>query len=133
MALFKWDPFFEVQELLDDKQKLRLSWDLAVDVYEEDTNVVVKMNVAGIDPDKFDITVEDETLRVAGSREKKEEVEDKNYYRKEIRSGSFERIIPLPTTVQSEKTMASYDNGVLKIIMPKKAPSGSKQVKVKVK
>ncbi|MBU1007546.1 Hsp20/alpha crystallin family protein [Candidatus Dependentiae bacterium] len=65
--------------------------------------------------------------------ETESEVEDKDYYRKEIRSGSFERTIPLPTTVQSEKTMATYGNGVLKIALPKKSLEAKKQVKITVK
>lgn len=131
MPLMKWDPFSELQEILDANHK-RIGWDFAVDVYEENESVIAKMNVPGIDPDRFEITVEDDLLRVAGSRDKEEEVEDKEYYRKEIRCGSFERVINLPCAVMAEKTSASYENGVLKIVMPKKTPTVSKQIKVKI-
>lgn len=133
MAVIKWDPFYALDELLSDTGVRRLSADGAVDIYEEKNNVIVKMSIPGIDPDRFEITAEDDLLRVAGSREKTEEVEDKNYYRKEIRCGSFERVIHLPSSVQSDKTTASYENGILIITLPKKAASGSKQVKVKVR
>jgi HSP20 family protein len=133
MAIIKWDPFFGLDELLSESGLRKLGSDGAVDIYEENNNIIVKMSIPGIDPDKFEITAEDDMLRVAGTREKTEEVEEKNYYRKEIRSGSFERVIHLPASVQSDKTTASYENGILMISLPKRAASGSKQVKVKVK
>ena len=64
---------------------------------------------------------------------KKEEKKKKNHYTKEIRRGSFERVVQLPHTVEQEKVTAEYKNGVLKIKMPKKERSPDKKVKVEVK
>jgi HSP20 family protein len=132
MSLIKWDPFRDLEELFE-KEHLRVGWDLAVDLYEENGTIVAKMHVPGIDASKIDITIEDDILKVSGSRKKEEETKDKSYYRKEIRSGSFERYVQLPSEVQGSKTMASYQDGVLVITMPKKTPTESKQIKVKVK
>jgi HSP20 family protein len=111
----------------------KLGWDLAVDVYESDGDVIAEMNIPGIDPDNIDISIEDDYLYVKGSRQEKEEVKEKDYYHKEIRRGSFERVINLPCLVDADKTEAHYEEGVLKIIMPKKASSERNKVKVRVK
>lgn len=132
MSLIKWDPFRDLEELFE-KEHLRVGWDLAVDLYEENGNIITKMHVPGIDASKIDITIENDILKVSGSRKKEEETKDKSYYRKEIRSGSFERYVQLPTEVQGNKAMASYQDGVLVITMPKKSPTESKQIKIKVK
>lgn len=130
MPIIKWNPFTDIQDIFEET---KVGWDCAVDVYEEKNNVIVEMNIPGIHPDKFDIDVEDDLLHVSGTREKKEEVEDKNYYRKEIHCGSFSRNIHLPSAVQADKTIASYENGVLKITLPKKSAAPAKKVKVNVK
>ena len=133
MPLIRWRPFAELDELFEDMRGLSNSWDLAADVYEENGNIVVEMNVPGIDPDKVSIELEDHHLKVSGLREEEEETEDKNYYRKEIRRGSFERIIPVPSGVAIEKTMAEFSDGVLKISLPKKEAKGPNKIKVKRK
>lgn len=90
------------------------------DVYETEKEVVVELSLPGIESDKIEVSVEDDNLVVKGSTEKKEEVEKKGYYRKEISSGSFYRSIALPVPVKEDVTRAEYKKGVLKITMPKK-------------
>jgi HSP20 family protein len=127
MALLQFKPLHEWEELE------RLSRDLAVDVYENKENVIVKMHVPGIDPDKIDITVENEHLYVRGSREEEEETEDQHYYHREIRHGSFERVIPLPAAVDIKKTTADCKDGVLTVILPKQQKSESSKIKISKK
>lgn len=115
MALVQWRPF-PFDDMFED---IARTHDLATDVYEENDHVMVKMHVPGIDPEKVDISVENEYLHVSGTREEREETEDQEYYRKEIRTGSFERIIPLPATVDEQNTRARYKDGVLTISLPK--------------
>ena len=105
----------------------------AVDVYEDKDNIIVETQLAGVDPDKVDISIENNVLYLKGSSEKKSEVEDKNYYRKEIRQGSFYRSVPLPTHVLGDKASASAEDGVLKIIIPKTIEARPKTIKVKIK
>ena len=114
MALIQWRPF-----PFDDFENFNRTFDLATDVYEENGNVVVEMHVPGINPDNVDISIENEHLHVTGYREEREETEDQEYYRKEIRTGSFERLIPLPTAVDESNTRARYRDGVLTISLPK--------------
>ena len=140
MALIKWSPFLEPFEEMD---KMLSDWPVmrgnqtgfmpAVDVYEDNDNVIVETQLAGIDPEKVDISIENDVLCVRGESEKKSEVEDKNYYRKEIRSGSFYRSIPLPTHVESDKARAEAVDGVLKIFIPKAPEAKPKTIKIETK
>ena len=91
----------------------------AIDMYEDKDNVIVEAQLAGIDPDKVDISIENDILTIKGESEKKSEVEDKNYYRKEIRRGSFYRNVQLPTHVIGDKASAIAEDGVLRISVPK--------------
>ena len=102
----------------------------AIDVYEDENNITVETQLAGVDPEKVDITIENDVLSIKGESEKKSEVEDKNYYRKEIRRGSFYRLVPLPAHVLGDKASASADEGVLKIVIPKVAQKKSKTIKI---
>lgn len=88
------------------------------------------MNTAGIDPDKIEIAVHNNTLRVFGSRDEKEVVEDKHYYKKEIRRGSFERIISLPSPVDQSKATAECKDGVLYIVLPKTKATKQSTIKI---
>lgn len=104
-----------------------------IDMYQTKDAVVVETPLAGVDPDKVQITVENGTLTIKGSMEKKTEVDEKDYYRKEVRGGSVFRQIALPTRVQEGKAEATYENGVLKIRIPKAPEVAGKTVKVSVK
>jgi len=109
----------------------KLGLNLAVDVYEEGKNIVAEMQLPGIDPEKVNISVEDGYLVVSGSREEEKEKKEKHYYSKEIRRGSFERAVRLPSAVVADKAEATYENGVLKVTVPKKEEQKGK-VHVKV-
>ena len=80
---------------------------------------IVETGLVGIDPDKVNISIEHDVLTIKGESEKKSEVDDKNYYRKEIRRGSFYRSVPLPAHVIGDKASAVAEDGVLKISIPK--------------
>ncbi len=104
-----------------------------VDVYEKGDNVIVETQVPGIEPEKVDISVEDDKLILKGKSEKKSEVEEKDYYRKEVRYGSFYRVVGLPTKVIGDKAQATYEDGLLKIVIPKAPVAKAKKIKIKVK
>ncbi len=134
MALIKWEPFGDIDRFFEDFPAFpKLGWDLAVDVYEKDNNIVTKMNLPGIDSEKIDISVEDNYLRVSGSREESKEEKKKHYYSKEIKRGSFERVVRLPDAVQRDKVNAEYKNGELTITLPKVVATKAGKVKVRVK
>ena len=105
----------------------------ALDVYQTKDDVVVETQLPGIDPSNVNISIENDVLTVEGNFEKKSEVDEKNYYRKEIRSGSFHRSVALPAAVSGDKAKATYEKGVLKITVPKEERAKPKTVKVEVK
>ncbi len=142
MALIKWSPFLdmepfeEMDKWLGDWPSLRSgrgAFTPAIDMYEEKDSVVVETQLSGIDPDKVDVTIENDVLSIKGESEKKSEIDDKNYYRKEIRRGSFYRSIPLPTHVMGDQAKAVAEDGVLKIMIPKAQEAKPKTVKIETK
>jgi HSP20 family protein len=137
MALVPWSmwPWEEMEQMFEQMHRLpaKTSILLPVDVYETDKSVEVKMPIAGVDPEKVDISVKDNVLTVKGKTDKKTEVEDKNYYRKEIRSGTFHRSVPLPVSVVGDRASAVSEHGMLKISIPKAPQKKVKPIKVKVK
>lgn len=137
MQLVKWEPWSEIDRFFEDFPGMNLpkvSWDLAVNVFEKNGNIVAKMNVPGVDPEKIDVSVVgNDILRVSGSREEEREEKGKEWYRKEIKSGSFSRSVRLPKWVDRTKVDAQYKNGVLEITMPLAQEQKGSSVKVKVK
>jgi HSP20 family protein len=108
------------------------SFNPAVDVYEDEHAVNLKIEVPGIDEKDLDIRVENNTLTVHGERKFEKEEKEENFRRVERQYGSFTRSFTLPQTVDSESVSANYDKGVLKISLPKKAEAKPKQIKVNV-
>jgi len=104
----------------------------AMDVYETDKAVVVETPLAGVSPDKVKVNVEKGVLTVQGESNKEREVDDKNYYRKEIRSGAFFRQVALPAAVLEDKVSAEFEDGMLKITCPKAPSAAPKKVAIKI-
>ncbi|NCP17040.1 Hsp20/alpha crystallin family protein [Candidatus Kuenenbacteria bacterium] len=138
MSLIKWtpmlDPFNEMDRFFDSFPSQGLSsFAPAVDVWEDENNVYVETPLPGVDPEKVNISVENDVLTIEGSAEKKSEVDEKNYYRKEVKYGSFHRAVALPSAVKADEAKAEYAAGVLKISVPKEERAKPKKVKVVVK
>ena len=146
-VLTRWEPFREFATLQDrinrlfrdsysaagqDESLTTTSFAPAVDVYEDEHKVALKIEVPGIEEKDIDVRVENNTLTVTGERKIEKEEKEENYRRVERQYGSFTRTFTLPTTVDAEKVEASYDKGVLKIALPKKAEAKPKQIKVNV-
>jgi len=79
------------------------------------------------------ISIENDVLTISGETEEKKEVKKEDYYRKEIREGSFSRSVILPMNVKSSQAKASYEKGILKIILPKAEEAKPKKIAIKVK
>ena len=146
-VITRWDPFREfttVQDRLNrlfrdsygsedrDETLANSGFAPAVDVYEDEHNVTLKVQVPGIDEKDIDIRIENSTLTVHGERKFEKEEKEENFRRVESSYGSFTRSFTLPTTVDAEKVTADYSKGVLKITLPKKAEAKPKQIKVNV-
>jgi HSP20 family protein len=130
MPIYRWRPMRDIESLFEE---VNVQQDLATDVYEDNGNVLVEMHLPGITPDKVDISVQDNHLRVTGTREEEKEYGDREYYHQEIKYGSFERVVPLPCSVDSSKAQAEIVNGVLKVLLPKQQSVKGAKIKVKAK
>ncbi len=126
-VLTRWEPFREFATLQDrmnrlfretlnedgqDESLTASSFAPAVDVYEDEHNVTLKIEVPGIDEKDIDVRIENNTLTVHGERKIEKEEKEENYRRVERQYGSFTRTFTLPTTVDAEKVAANYDKGV---------------------
>ena len=144
MTITRWDPFREVVALQNHMNSLfrdmndgdspltTASFVPAVDIYEDNQKVVLKLEVPGIEEKDLDIRVENNTLTVKGERKFEKEEKEENFHRIERRYGSFYRSFTLPTTVDSEHIIASYNAGVLKLELNKKPEAQPRQIKVNV-
>jgi HSP20 family protein len=144
-VLTRWDPFREFSTLQDRMNRLfrdsfgdreealtTSSFAPAVDVYEDEHNITLKIEVPGIDEKDIDVRIENNTLTVHGERKFEKEEKEENYRRVERQYGSFTRSFTLPNTVDTDSVTANYDKGVLKIKLAKKAEAKPKQIKVSV-
>jgi HSP20 family protein len=105
--------------------------ELAVDVYQTPDAIVVKALVAGVQPSSIDISLTREMLTLSGQRQDEKEVEDDQYFQKELYWGSFSRTILLPEEVDVDLAEASEKHGVLMIRLPK--INKKRQTKLKVR
>jgi HSP20 family protein len=123
MAIVKWEPFEEFDRwVMNDmvpSVRSKVGWDMAIDLYEDGNAIIAEMQLPGMEPDKIHVSVREGYLHVSGSREDHKETKDKQFYSKEIRRGTFDRAIRLPTDVDKKNVQADYKAGVLKITMPK--------------
>ena len=103
-----------------------------VDIYEDEHNIALKLEVPGIDENDIDVRIEGNTLTVHGERKIEKEEKEENFRRIERQYGSFTRSFTLPSSVDPGQVNANYDKGVLKINLAKKAEAKPKQIKVNV-
>ena len=96
-------------------------WSPPTDVYETDSNYVVRVEVAGMREDGFDISVEDKFLMISGSRP--DVPERRAYQQMEIRFGKFESVVGLPGPIDIEASRAEYKEGFLTVTLPKAKPN----------
>ena len=104
----------------------------AADIYEDEHNITIKLEVPGIEEKDLDIRLENNTLTVRGERNFEKEEKEENFHRVERRYGSFARSFTLPNSVDSDNAQASYENGILKIKLAKREEAKPKQIKVGV-
>lgn len=133
-----YDPFEDVDQMFKDfvpavRGSQAQGFMPAIDMYEDKDNVIVEAQLAGIDPEKVSVSIENDVLCIKGESEKKTEVDEKNYYRKEIRRGSFYRSLPLPSHVAGADAKAEASDGVLKIMIPKAPEALPRKIKIETK
>src|ERR1700687_4978281 len=146
-VLTRWEPFREFSTLQDrmnrlfrdsfgseaqDQSLATSGFAPPVDVYEDEHNITLKIEVPGIDEKDIDVRIENNTLTVHGERKFEKEEKEENFRRVERQYGSFTRSFTLPNTVDHENVQADYDKGLLKVKLAKKAEAKPKQIKVNV-
>lgn len=91
---------------------------------------MIKAAVPGVDPKDVEISVDEDVLTIRGEFSKQEESQDETYIRREIRTGSFQRQLRLPPTVEPEKAEARFEHGMLTLSIPKKAEARARSIKI---
>ena len=103
-----------------------------VDIYEDEHNIILKIEVPGIDEKDIDVSIQNNTLTVRGERKIEKDEKEENFHRVERQYGSFTRSFTLPSSVDPGQVNARCDRGVLKISLAKKAEAKPTQIKVNV-
>ncbi|MBK6794574.1 MAG: Hsp20/alpha crystallin family protein [Anaerolineales bacterium] len=144
--LIRWEPAREMMtlreamdRLFDDAFTRPLSlggnnWSIpAVDMYQTDNEVVVKVALPGIKADEVQLNVTGEVLTIKGETKQENETKEKAYHIREQRWGTFERSLVLPTEVVADKAKADFENGILTITLPKAEEVKPKTINIKTK
>ena len=128
------DPFRAFGDFFDDccdtvaqTQPFRVS---NLDVYEDPKSLTVEAELPGFHQDQIDVTLEEGILQIAAERDEKTENREYNYYLHECRSGKWSRSIRLPVVVQDDKVTATYNDGVLKIVLEKQETQQTRKIKI---
>ena len=148
MSIMRWRPRHdlsnireEMNRLFDDfftgwperrRGLLEGEWAPSIDVAETDEDIVITVELPGVDQKGVDITIVDDVLTLKGEKKEEKEVKEKNYHRIERSYGTFQRSISLPTGVKADKAKATYKDGVLQITVPKAEEAKPKQIKINV-
>ncbi len=145
--LVRWEPFRDMVSLRDAMDRMVddrffrapvpfAPWGesgLAVDMYEDEDNVVVKTAIPGVKADEIDVSVTGDTLTIKAETKEEEEVKRENYLRRERRFGSYCRSVTLPGGLEADKAEADYSDGVLTLTIPKAEEVKPKSIKVSAK
>jgi HSP20 family protein len=107
------------------------SWDVPLDVVENDDEFIVKASIPGVDPEDLDITYNDRVLTIKGDVKGEAEKEGQRYHLRERWSGSFTRSISLPSGIKAEDIQATYVNGILTLHLPKTEEVKPKRISVR--
>lgn len=105
--------------IIDKPLKQLQKSDLAIDMYQDSGNVIVAMDIPGINSDDIRVEIEDGQLHIFGQRKDKKEVNEKDYYHKEVVYGSFDRLISLPTEIDASGMSYTIADGVVTVTIPK--------------
>jgi HSP20 family protein len=108
------------------------TWGPAVDIFENEHELLVKADLPDVDPKDLDIRVENNLLTIRGERKFEKKTNEGNYLRVERAYGSFARSFSLANTVNADAIKADYQNGVLSLTLPKREEAKPKQIKVTV-
>lgn len=125
------EPTSAAQVPTDDGWFSNLEGQLAVDVYQTATDIVIKAPIAGVKPDDIDIAITDDVVTIKGERTRDDNIEADDYYCQECYYGIFSRSIILPVAVSTDEADATFVNGVLTVTIPKADRAKTKKLEIK--
>ena len=142
MVLQRWAPFtdtrrfeFALNRLWRDegvRNGESTSWQLPLDVAQDADNIVVKATVPGFNPEDIKAGIENKVLTINAESPSEAQGEETEYLLRERRTGSYQRSIRLPDTVDADKAESTYDNGILTITVPKQEEKKARHIEIKV-
>jgi HSP20 family protein len=109
------------------------AWAPACDIYETDKEVVLKLEVPGIEREDIKVSLENNTLMIHGERKFEEEVKKENFHRVERNYGEFQRSFALPAFIDPAKILAEFKDGLLTVVLPKRDEAKPQAIEVKVR
>jgi HSP20 family protein len=150
-TMTRWDPFQDLRSAQDEMAQMSpmlahalglhtqqasgrattTAWAPALDISERKDAYLVTVELPGLKPEDLDITMEDGLLTIQGERQFTSESSDQQYHRVERRYGAFRRAITLPAHVMAEGIEASFEDGVLQILVPKAEEATPKRIQVR--
>ena len=149
-TMTRWDPFQDLRSAQDEMAQMSpmlahalglhgqpqgsdraTAWAPALDISERKDAYLVTVELPGVEADDLEITMEDGLLTIQGERHFAHDSSEQQFHRIERRYGAFRRSITLPAQVQAEQIEASFDNGVLQIVVPKMEEATPKRIQVR--
>jgi len=146
MTIVRYDPFRDLRTLQEEVNRLfstnltrafdddqgigRGAWAPSVDIYENKDQIVLEAELPGMNQDDFDLSVENNVITLRGERKFEKTEETDNYHRVERSYGAFTRSFTLPQTVSPEGATAEYNNGVLRVTLPKREETKARRIQV---
>ena len=145
MSIVRYDPFRDLRSLQEEVNRLfstnltrafgdegigRGAWAPSVDIYENKDQIVLEAELPGMKQEDFDLSIENNVITLRGERKFEKTDEGDNYHRVERSYGSFTRSFTLPQTVSAEGATAEYNNGVLRVTLPKREETKARRIQV---
>ncbi len=145
MSIVRYDPFRDLRTLqeevnrlfstnmtraFDDEGIARGAWAPSVDIYENKDQIVLEAELPGMNQEDFDLSVENNIITLRGERKFEKTEETDNYHRVERSYGAFTRSFTLPQSVSPEGATAEYNNGVLRVTLPKREETKARRIQV---
>jgi HSP20 family protein len=141
MMIVRWQPFDEIQtlrrqidqvfdELKGVSDRYSEAWSPAIELQDSPENLILRVQLPGVDRKDIDIQVTREVVAIAGERRHPSGTEDRGYLHSEFHYGKFHRVVRLPLAVQSDRASAEYEDGILTLILPKQGRARDRVVKL---
>ena len=145
MTIVRYDPFRDLRTLQEEVNRLfstnltrafddegtgHGAWAPSVDIYENKDQIVLEAELPGMKQEDFDLSIENNVITLRGERKFEKTEETDNYHRVERSYGVFTRSFTLPQTVSAEGATAEYNNGVLRVTLPKREETKARRIQV---